>query len=193
MKRRLINALAVVSLATAVLLVVAWASTRRRSLSASVAEARRKTDVWVIASVSLNLGQGEVTVTRQRYSDLSPTPWVLGERRWALSRGSGLAEERVLPPNCSYATSPIWNRCGFFQAHVGSFAEASEFGFAAAGVPLWLPTALCLALPSLLLFGRLSRLRRERLGLCVSCGYDVRSTPDRCPECGAVPAETAAR
>jgi hypothetical protein len=55
-------------------------------------------------------------------------------------------------------------------------------------IPYWFP-AFCLAIaPTLYLLRRLRAwLPHRRAGLCRHCGYDLRATPDRCPECGATP------
>ena len=59
----------------------------------------------------------------------------------------------------------------------------------AGGIPVWLVIAGMLV-PPLLLEGRRWRRvrehrRRVRLGLCLACGYDLRHSPEKCPECGS--------
>ena len=48
-------------------------------------------------------------------------------------------------------------------------------------VPFWPTVLFCSAL---LWFLPLRRRKRKKLGLCLKCGYDLRASKDRCPECG---------
>ena len=54
------------------------------------------------------------------------------------------------------------------------------------GLPYWLLLLLFAAAPTI----RAARAWRGPLkGVCATCGYDLRATPDRCPECGTVSRE----
>jgi hypothetical protein len=74
----------------------------------------------------------------------------------------------------------VWHFMGFEVIRT----QPLTYGWLAVGVPFW---ALCVPLAGSALWGtvRLRRLRDlRRPGLCGRCGYDLRETTDRCPECG---------
>ena len=51
-------------------------------------------------------------------------------------------------------------------------------------LPLWVPALVFAVGPAWSLFPPYRRRKRRKLGLCLTCGYDLRGSKDRCPECG---------
>ncbi|MCU1274589.1 MAG: hypothetical protein JWO48_2020 [Bryobacterales bacterium] len=54
-------------------------------------------------------------------------------------------------------------------------------------VPYWFIVLITIVLPVYWIKRQVVARRRLRVGLCRVCSYNLRATPDRCPECGAVP------
>ena len=95
----------------------------------------------------------------------------LGHRYWALAFSS--ANHRYV----------LWGReypfGGTGAAIIDTLTAITPF--------CWFVLALCVVLR------RITTHRPvEPPGRCASCGYDLRATPDRCPECGTIPTKVKA-
>ena len=101
---------------------------------------------------------------------------------WELRRSAGPARPRTFAPS-------QWGR---WRVRVGRFGAGAEaYRGVQAGsdesyltLPYWSIALPAAAVGACGFAGALRRRARHRSGRCPACGYDLRATPERCPECG---------
>jgi len=89
---------------------------------------------------------------------------------------------------------PVWRRFASRQLVIGTPRQSLPiFRHGPSGsewelieVNLWIPFVLLAALVIYQNWPAWQRRRRLRGGRCERCGYDLRASPERCPECGLV-------
>jgi len=118
---------------------------------------------------------------------------VVSSHRYTLVTAPGGLRLWMTPPDPAaiyQEATPIGNATDPAGSKLFDFAglsvrgSGSPFNTRIITVPFWLFAAIA-AIPSLLALRRKLHERRCRLKMrCPSCGYDLRSSPQRCPECG---------
>jgi hypothetical protein len=127
-------------------------------------------DAPPLPSVSYFANSLEGELTLDRFVRTAPSPQTAGRLPTGFSARQGGVSRRYRPPV---------NLLGF-----GGDVRRGPFGVQyEVVVPYYAIGATTALMPALALWRRV-RGSRPRSGFCPTCGYDLRATPDRCPECG---------
>ena len=89
------------------------------------------------------------------------------------------------PATATFSNDNLLNVLGFDRwSHPNLSVGNGTLVYRGVMVPCWFVQLLTALLPAWWLIRRWRSHRRTQAGLCRVCGYDLRATPDRCPECG---------
>lgn len=171
MKRRLFAILSAISLLLFVAAVVMWV--RSYSYVLAVTRSSRPYDGSALHTHAVEAQKGRLIFRTQRWGRGGEKRTNYEASNYPLGFDGGLID--------------LNGFLGFGHEFALTPPDMVDSYYRVVTIPLWFVTAL-LAIPPLL---RTTAWLRGRsltcVGLCSSCGYDLRATPDRCPECGAAP------
>jgi hypothetical protein len=113
--------------------------------------------------------------------------WVSRYRPVPVDRMPGSDYVHIVELGGKWKTTPPYHDVLGFRWHP-RYSYTWEYKERGIAVPAWFVVMLTGFLPAV----RALRSRRLGAGLCASCGYDLRATPGRCPECGEIPIKVKA-
>jgi hypothetical protein len=181
MRRAAWAILAIMSLVIGVGAVVAWVKSYPYTLH-SLNWYRYQPGSIHTEQYSAGVHQGELKIwcAARDYTDSGEARAVKLEEGWA---------NRLDFTFTPHDPRPVWERVGFeFYSQTNEFLVMKQ-RVRGVVVPLWFVVSVSMVAPGVWVMSwRRARRRAERRkrGECEVCGYDLRATPERCPECGAV-------
>jgi hypothetical protein len=143
---------------------------------------RGETDTWR-PQYSINSGGGRLQLLRKEFHD---QPGAVGHS--VLAESEAVVDLKPgLPGDRSFSVLGFEYFVREKHYTPGPQVESTYWGFRVWTAPYWSVATPAGVLPAIRLLSYLRRRRsriRGELRLCPTCGYDLRATPDRCPECG---------
>jgi hypothetical protein len=171
MTRRLFNLLTALSLLLCVAAVALWVRS-----------------YWVADQVRRGRMQSPTTIVWwQVYSDGG----AFGAGRTMLTFGGGMSSDMIA--DWSRGVRIQWNQSDpsarlssnlIAEWFEGSFTDTRRVDDVYLQIPYWMAIAATVAIPGARFARAARRQRRQKANYCPSCGYDLRASPGRCPECG---------
>jgi hypothetical protein len=197
MRRRVFNILTALSLLLFVATVVIWVRSYWRA--DQLGYGRVRTDTYpVYNGILVASTHGGLRIQPIRYSGKPLPPDAYAHLPIGWQWTTFTAEPYPLSPEATGDERSLWNRIGFEAKMVGfdvpEGLQLISYRVTVVTLPYYSVALLTGILPFVraCLWGRRYHRskKRSRLGLCLTCGYDLRATPDKCPECGTPIDET---
>jgi hypothetical protein len=180
LRNLLFNALVVVSLLLSLAMAGLWV---RSYWVADVFQIDRGHGFFFLEAT-----RGRLTLLDARINDETAWAYFKAQNHW----GASYSRQRPYDPYPTRGTGVVVWDVGGLRYVVSDAASRGALLGRMLIIPIWM---IIVPLVSFGLWGGLRlaparrRSSRRRRGECAKCGYDLRATPERCPECGTISAK----